>query len=72
MQAPSTRGTQSVIVGGGDLNDDGLGDLVVAVSVEPAQSTVDLATHGVYILFGRPDWSGTIDVVREADVVIDF
>ncbi|MFV2070120.1 MAG: hypothetical protein ACC645_24400, partial [Pirellulales bacterium] len=57
------------------MNNDGIDDIAVAVTmVDPAaaQQWGNPSAHGVYLLFGRETWTGTgtIDVVREADVVI--
>jgi len=51
----------------GDYDGDGLDDLAVAISgmAEPSM-------NGVYVLFGRNDWSefgGLVDVVNNADLV---
>ena len=58
----------AVIGSPGDYDADGLDDIAVAISGVNAQ------IDGVYVLFGRNDWSafafdGMVDVVAEADLV---
>ena len=72
---PSVFGTQSIVAPAGDLNGDGIDDVVVAVTMAcPAVPPgvwppAPFNNHGVYILFGG-EWAGTIDVVGQADVAI--
>jgi len=57
---------KAVVGSAGDYDADGLDDLAVAIS------GVNAATDGVYVFFGRTNWSafgGLVDVVKEADLV---
>src|SRR5262249_35700874 len=67
----SIFGSRSIISSPGDFNGDGRSDIVVAVTLNTTDYGANFAAQGVYIIFGRPgNWSGEIDVVREADVTI--
>lgn len=67
---PSLFNSQTVFGTPGDYNGDGFTDIAVAVSYQsaPPANTV-FPQEGVYIIFGRANWAGPIDVVRDADVV---
>ncbi|MBT8446053.1 MAG: LamG domain-containing protein, partial [Gammaproteobacteria bacterium] len=66
-------GSRSIFAEPGDYNGDGLIDIVVAVSLQNADSAAllgDYSAEGVYILFGREEWPSSIDLVKDADVVL--
>jgi Ca2+-binding RTX toxin-like protein/Leucine-rich repeat (LRR) protein len=66
-------GSRSIISSPGDFNGDGIDDIAVAVTTDFRRSNIDapFASEGVYIIFGKAaGFSGVIDVVRDADVVI--
>ncbi|MEX0641054.1 MAG: hypothetical protein WD468_00055, partial [Pirellulales bacterium] len=75
LTSASIWGAQSQITSVGDINADGLPDLAVAVSLtwQGGQAPFLVQNYdieGVYVLFGRDTWLGTVDVITEADVVI--
>src|SRR5262249_31347026 len=66
----SVFGTRSAIATG-DLNGDGIDDLIVAVGQDSTLNYPPSGKAGVYILFGSETrWSGEVDVMNDADVVI--
>ena len=68
----SVWGAQSLVSPIGDINNDEIEDLAVAVTLREQyfSSATQYDAQGVYILFGRGTWDGPIDVVADADVVI--
>ncbi|TLZ64980.1 MAG: hypothetical protein E6K12_10680, partial [Methanobacteriota archaeon] len=61
---------RAIVATPGDYNHDGRDDLAVAITRLPGATTA-VDKEGVYILFGRPTpWSGELDLVANADVVI--
>jgi hypothetical protein len=67
VQQASVFGAQSVIAHG-HFNSDPYEDIAVAVSIGSTSVSNAYDYSGVYIILGTP--SGTIDLVRDADVVI--
>jgi Ca2+-binding RTX toxin-like protein len=73
IAAPSYFGSQSVFANPADYNGDGISDIAVAVTLTGRyfQQQAPFMNEGVYIIFGKASgFSGTIDVVRDADLVI--
>src|SRR5207248_9356914 len=66
---------QSVVTHG-DFNHDGFADIAVAVSIGEnrlgaSNSSLPYDNAGVYIIFGRANFSGVVDVMRDANVVLN-
>ena len=61
------NGAQAFFSTPGDFNDDGIDDIVVLITHVDGASWVN---DGVYLLFGRDNWNGQIDILEDADVVI--
>ncbi len=64
----------TIFASAGDINGDGIDDIVATVTVLAAGGLVSGSgtpeVLGTYILFGRPNWSGTVDLVADANVKI--
>jgi hypothetical protein len=61
-----------VCVAAGDVNDDGIDDIIVSAPFSESRSTDFRTDRGeVYVIFGRSDLGGTIDIDEESqDVTI--
>ncbi len=70
---PSVSGAHAVVSTPGDWNGDGLSDIAVAISrvADPAVGAQPLADEGVYLIFGRESWATEVDLLEDADVVIN-
>lgn len=71
----SVFGSRTVFGEPGDLNADGIDDIIISVSLQGSEvgSTDHFMHEGVYVLFGREVWEGAIDIVTEADLILtDF
>ncbi|MCA9158503.1 MAG: choice-of-anchor J domain-containing protein, partial [Planctomycetales bacterium] len=76
LNEESIYGTTTVLGSPGDFNGDGIDDLAFAVfrsdaSTDETGERWPFINQGVYVVFGESgDWSGEVDVVNDADVVI--
>lgn len=73
VAAPSFFGSQTIFANPADYNGDGISDIAVAVTLTSRYfpNEAPFLKEGVYIIFGRAGgFSGTIDVVRDADVTL--
>ncbi|KKK79262.1 hypothetical protein LCGC14_2835270, partial [marine sediment metagenome] len=69
LNTTSAYGTKAVIGSPGDYNGDNINDIAVAIYGE--DSAAGFQYQGVYLIFGQAGpWSGEVDVVEDADVVI--
>ncbi len=69
VNATSAYGTKAVIGSPGDFNGDDIDDIAVAIYREGGAAGFQY--QGVYLIFGQAGpWTGEVDVVEDADVVI--